>query len=1136
MAANTRQIPAPDTTALSITLAGRVSLCSGGQEIGEERLAGRQGRLLFAYLVIERGRPVPRDELADVLWGASPPATWEKGLTVLVSRLRAALADSALGGAAALSNALGCYRLDLPADTWVDVEAAAVASHDAAAALEDGRLDESLTLGTRALDVLRRPLLAGDDGVWVEAKRRELADIADEALASCVDANLAARRPGEAARLAEEAIALQPFRESGYRRLMQAHVAAGNRAEALRVYDRCRRLLSEELGAYPSPETDAIFRELLKEPEPDATSVSPPAQTPPPPVADRLPPPPAGRTGTSRRAVVAGGVGLAVALAAAVAVVAISGSGDPKRVRPRSLAAVGLSSGRPIVASHAEREYDAIAAEDSAVWAVDSANNAVVRIDADDARVRDTIPVGADPSAVASAFGAVWVANGGDGTVSRVSGERGRVVQTVPVGNGPNAIAAGAGSLWVAARHDSAVVRIDPHSGRVRATIPLASAPTGLAVAARSIWVSGGTAGVVFRIDPATGSVADAVSVGRGADHVGSAGGYVWVSNSGDRTVSRIDPRTSAVTATVPIGGAATALMGSGDSLWVAREEPAALLELHPARAQIVRTVRLPVAPQALADGGARLWLATGAQQRRGGTLRILQGVDAPPDPSLDPALTYSLEGWGLMVNVYDGLVGYKRVGGMAGTTILPDLARALPAVTNGGRTYRFELRRIRYADGTPVRASDVRNTFERVLRLQSPGAGYYSAIRGAERCSPRRCALEDGIVTDDAHGTVVFHLNRADPEFTAKLALSFAWILPSSVGSRPMGLRAAPGTGPYRIESYVPGKRVVLVRNPRFRVWAPDVQPRGNPDRIEAIDIDTTTAALRKDSGYRPDVIIKDPTPEEAEGVLVRYAARTQSVAAPAAFYMYMNTHVRPFDDVRVRRALNYAVDRARIAGLMGPPVLAQASCQVLPQGLPGYRPYCPYTRSPTDAGAWMGPDLARAKRLVAASDRRGTSVTILALPITAAAARELAATLRRLGFPARTRVLPPEKLFPLANDPSRRVQASVTGWVADYPSASGFLFNLFDCRSFRPNSKDNTNFSEFCEPRSQAAMERAAREPDVGAAGRLWSAADRRLTDAAPVVPLITQRKMTILSRRVQNFQHHPLWGALLDQLSIR
>jgi peptide/nickel transport system substrate-binding protein len=1137
--ANTRQIPVPGATALRITLAGRVSISAGGHEIPEERLAGRQGRLLFAYLVIERCRPVPRDELAEVLWGASPPATWEKGLTVLVSRLRSALADSALSGAAVLTNALGCYRLDLPAEVWVDIEAAAMATRDAAVALEDGRLDEALAAGTAALEVLRRPLLPADDGTWVEAKRRELADIADEALASCVDADLAAGRLGEAIRLAEEAITHQPFRESGYRRLMQAHASAGNRAEALRVYDRCRRLLSEELGAYPSPETEATFRELLKEPEPEphATVAS---QGLPPAAAPAAPPAPARspvrRFGVSRRALAAAAAGLACALA--LAVVMTSRDGERKPIGPRTLAALDLSSGRTIVGAQAERGYDAIAAADSAVWAVDSANHAVVRLDAADGSVRDTIPVGADPSGVASAFGAVWVANTGDGTVSRVNAERGQVVQTVPVGNGPDTIAAGAGALWVVTRLDSAVVRIDPHSGRVRAKIPLPSAPTGLVVAERSIWVSGGTAGVVFRIDPATNSVADAISVGRGADHVGSAGGFVWVSNSGDHTVSRIDPRTSAVTATIPIGGAATALAGSIGRLWIAREKPAALLKIVPARAQIVRTITLAAPPQALADGGSRLWLATGAQQRQGGTLRILEHVDHPPDPAPDPALSYGLEGWGLMVNVYDGLLAYKRVGGTAGTTILPDLALSLPAVTNGGRTYRFELRRVRYADGTPLRASDVRHSFERVLRLQSPGAAYYAGIRGADRCSPRGCDLAHGIVTDDTRGTVVFHLTRPDPDFTAKLSLSFAWILPASVGTRPMGPRAAPGTGPYRIATYTPGKRIVLVRNPHFRVWAPEVQPRGNAERIEVEHVDTVTAALRRLSSFRPDVISIIPTQQEAERALVRNPARIRSVAAPnaGAVYMYMNTRVAPFDDVRVRRALNYAVDHARLAQLIGPPVLTQASCQVLPQGLPGYRPYCPYTRSPTDAGAWTGPDLVKARRLVAASERRGTSVTILALPPTAAAARELTSTLRLLGFPARTRVLPPDKFFPLANDPSQRVQASVSGWGADYLSASGFLFNLFDCRAFKPNSTDNTNFSEFCDPRTQAAMERAEGEPDSGAAGRLWAIADRRLTDAAPVVPLVTQRGMTILSPRVENFQYHPLWGVLVDQLSIR
>src|SRR5262249_15064151 len=118
--------------------------------------------------------------------------------------------------------------------------------------------------GTASL--LQQPFLPGEEGTWVEEKRRELADARERALDVLTDASLRSGDTREAVRWAEQTIALTPFRESGYRRLMEAHVAAGNRAEALRVYEKCRRLLSDELGTYPSPETEAIYRTLLEAP------------------------------------------------------------------------------------------------------------------------------------------------------------------------------------------------------------------------------------------------------------------------------------------------------------------------------------------------------------------------------------------------------------------------------------------------------------------------------------------------------------------------------------------------------------------------------------------------------------------------------------------------------------------------------------------------------------------------------------------------------------------------------------------------------------------------------------------------------------------------------------------------------
>ena len=114
-----------NTLRLKVFVAGRVAVETDGAVIDEAQLGGRQGRLLFAYLVAERSRPVPRDELAEALWGETPPATRDKALTVIASKLRGALADAGLDGRELLTAAFGCYRLDLPEGTWVDLFAAA---------------------------------------------------------------------------------------------------------------------------------------------------------------------------------------------------------------------------------------------------------------------------------------------------------------------------------------------------------------------------------------------------------------------------------------------------------------------------------------------------------------------------------------------------------------------------------------------------------------------------------------------------------------------------------------------------------------------------------------------------------------------------------------------------------------------------------------------------------------------------------------------------------------------------------------------------------------------------------------------------------------------------------------------------
>jgi DNA-binding SARP family transcriptional activator/basic membrane lipoprotein Med (substrate-binding protein (PBP1-ABC) superfamily) len=278
----------------------------------ERHFPGRQGRLVFACLVTEHGRPVPRDELAEVLWEDAPPATWEKALSLLVSKLRAVLAENGVDGARALTAPAGCYRLDLPVGSSVDVLEAENATNEAEALLTAENWEQAATSATRAESVLRGPFLPGDDGTWVDGKRRELAEVHTRALSALADASLRSGKPEQSVHWAEQAIEAEPFRESGYRRLMVAHAAAGNRAEALQVYERCRRLLAEELGAYPSPETESVYRSLLEAPSARAAAD----------IAQTMPPPAVAAPGANRRtrpALVAGVLVAVVAVAAAAA-------------------------------------------------------------------------------------------------------------------------------------------------------------------------------------------------------------------------------------------------------------------------------------------------------------------------------------------------------------------------------------------------------------------------------------------------------------------------------------------------------------------------------------------------------------------------------------------------------------------------------------------------------------------------------------------------------------------------------------------------------------------------------------------------------------------------------------------------
>ncbi len=246
---------------IEIFLAGRVAVATTDREPVECAL-GCRARVAFGYLVVERWRPVAADELANAVWGEELPPTWRAALRGVIARIRAALTAAGIDGARVLTSGVPGYQIDLPAGSTVDIEGA---ERSLQAALERVDLDpfRACADARAAAHVLRGDFLAGAEGPWVERRQAELTEFHVRALEVLSTAAMSSGDPAGALRAAEEAVSLQPFRESAHVRVMAAHEAAGNRAAALRAYERCRRRLAEELGIAPGPGTERVYIELL---------------------------------------------------------------------------------------------------------------------------------------------------------------------------------------------------------------------------------------------------------------------------------------------------------------------------------------------------------------------------------------------------------------------------------------------------------------------------------------------------------------------------------------------------------------------------------------------------------------------------------------------------------------------------------------------------------------------------------------------------------------------------------------------------------------------------------------------------------------------------------------------------------
>jgi len=853
------------------------------------------------------------------------------------------------------------------------------------------------------------------------------------------------------------------------------------------------------------------------------------------------PPPLHAARRTSRRWPVVVGIGVVLALVAIAIPLLGSDGGEAVDVGTNAIARMNAEEGSLDFDTPLGQRPGASAIGFGSVWVAEPDRDVVVRLDLEDGSVTDMIPVGASPSGVAIGAGAVWVTNAGDGTVRRINVGTNEVSQTLPAGSVPLGIAFGDGALWVADSVGAVLRRIDPTSGETR-SVPLAGQPSGVAFTSHGVWVSYAPNGVA-RVDPTDVSVTLTQSVGNGPTAVDAAFHSIWVSNHLDNTVMRLDPSSGDIQDTIiGLGEGPNALVDVAGSVWVGNEFDDTISAIDPGTNDVGQAIPVGGTVASLATEGTGLWLAVGASaaEHRGGTLTVSSEHRTPK--SLDPAIVVfndTLAGQILAIT-NDGLLSYEKVGGPGGATLVPDLASTLPEISTDRLTYRFPLRQgISYSTGEPVRPEDFRYAVERLFAMGAEAADGFKKIDGAEACiaEPSTCDLSGSIVADAE--AVTFHLARPDPELPYKLALPVTYPVPVEVPAEDQGLEPVPATGPYMIaEADADG--VELVRNPEFREWSGAAQPAGFVDAISWRFGQDPANAFDRLSAGELDWMTDVPQPEDLASLQAEHPEQIVPWPNAWTYWIGFNALTPPFDDPRVRQALNYAIDRNHVVELHGGPSSYRLTCQILPPNLQGYEPFCPYTLEP-DSGAWSATDLDRAHALIEDAGVMGEKVTVLMdtsplSPREVEVMRYVIEVLNDLGLRANPKIVDTIDQKLAAID-TGEAQAYLGGWISIYPIASDFIKPKAWC-SPASHHFGWGPYSGFCSESLNAMFKHALRlqETDPAAANSAWADLDHQIVEDAIVAPVDNPVSTFAVSARVENVQVHPQWGILLSRLWVQ
>jgi peptide/nickel transport system substrate-binding protein len=467
---------------------------------------------------------------------------------------------------------------------------------------------------------------------------------------------------------------------------------------------------------------------------------------------------------------------------------------------------------------------------------------------------------------------------------------------------------------------------------------------------------------------------------------------------------------------------------------------------------------------------------------QNGGTLRA--GIPDDPD-HLDTGISYAVEGWELLEATNNGLLTFKKASGGAGSQVVPDIATAMPAVTDGGRTYTFHLHSgVRYSppENRAVRPSDFTYAIERLFHVGSPGVGFYTIIQGADAYAAHTTGHISGIVANDKAMTITFHLTHPDGAFLDIMAMPFAFAVPPGTPYKDISTdpRWRIATGPYMVKTYVPKQQIVLVRNPNFRQWSPN-SPNGH---LKEVDIQigvTPEQAVNETIDGQLDWYMEAVPADRLTELRAKYPDQVHMFPRNNVTYFSMNENLAPFNKLAVRQAVNYAISRPALVKLFGGQGTPTET--VLPPGF---------------GSAYHEPNLyphnvSKAKALVAHAGATGAAVQIWTTNADPApkAAQYLASVLSSIGLKVTgVRTLDDSVYWDTLLVEKTDPQIAFNHFDQDYPEGEDFIDTLLNGQNIVKvgnNDTSNTN-----DPVLNNLIDRTKLMPLGPARSAMWAKID--------------------------------------------